>query len=65
MLVTKKSPITGKTTTLDLAVTDDQLRRWMDGELIQRAMPQLTADEREFLITGMAPGEFDKLFPDD
>jgi len=26
---------------------------WRDGELVQKAFPELTAENREFLITGM------------
>ena len=28
---------------------------WQDGELIQNAMPYLSAQEREYLITGICP----------
>ena len=62
MLITNISPITGKETTLDLDVTESQLIQWQNGALIQNVMPYLTADEREFLISGMAPGEFDTMF---
>lgn len=37
-------------------------RRWKSGELIQRAMPYLTADERELLMTGQCGKCFDKMF---
>jgi hypothetical protein len=59
MQITKTSPFSGKTTTLDLDVTDAQLARWRGGELAQNVFPHLTADEREFLMTGIAPGEFE------
>ena len=62
MKITKKSPLTGKETTLDLDITQSQLIQWQNGALIQNVMPQLTPDEREFLISGIAPGEFDTLF---
>lgn len=35
---------------------------WQNGHLIQKAMPELTADEREFLLTGMTPEEWDAAF---
>lgn len=35
---------------------------WQNGALIQNAMPELTADEREFLLTGMTPEEWDATF---
>lgn len=36
----------------ELNVTAEQIQRWQDGEHLQRAMPNLTADEREFFLTG-------------
>mgnify|MGYP001011959710 CR=1 FL=1 len=65
MKITIKHPFTGKDNTLDLDVTQEELDNWVAGELIQSACPRLTADEREFLISGLIPGEFDKLFPDE
>jgi hypothetical protein len=62
MKITKVSPLSGKENTLDLPVTEEQLLRWKMGDLIQDVMPDLTPDEREFLISGVAPGEFDLLF---
>jgi hypothetical protein len=62
MQITKRSPLTGKETTLDLDITQSQLIQWQNGALIQNVMPHLTPDEREFLISGMAPGEFDTMF---
>jgi hypothetical protein len=52
MRITKKSPMTGKHNTLDLDVTLAQLNEWESGVLAQNAMPNLSADEREFLISG-------------
>jgi hypothetical protein len=39
--------------------------RWKAGELIQRALPNLSADEREMLMTGICPNCWDKIFPPD
>lgn len=39
---------------------------WKEGrQLIQNAFPLLTSGEREFLITGITPGEWEKLFAED
>lgn len=38
------------------------LENYKNGDLIQNAFPFLSADEREFLITGLLPEEFDNLF---
>lgn len=51
---------------LTLKVTYEQYRRWQGGEVIQRAMPQLSPDEREALITGVRPGRWlDYLGPEE
>ena len=38
------------------------LKKWREGEFIQVAMPYLTADEREFIMTGITPEEWDATF---
>lgn len=64
MIISKKSPLSGKTTEMELPVTTEQLQRWENGELIQNAMPELTPNQREFLITGIVGDEWDSLFPE-
>lgn len=61
MLISKKHFITGVVNTLDLPVTKEQLKLYADGALVQDAFPHLDADQREFIITGTMPGDFDKL----
>jgi hypothetical protein len=36
--------------------------QWMNGEMIQVAFPFLMAGEREFLMTGITPDEWDEMF---
>ena len=61
MRVTKTSPFTGNTHTLDIPCTVDQLERWKAGEgMIQEIMPDVPAELREFLMTGITPEEWDK-----
>lgn len=62
MLITRKSMLTGEERTLDLPVTEEQISRWQAGELIQNAMPHLTAGEREFIKTGITDEEWDAEF---
>jgi hypothetical protein len=63
MLITKTSRISGTISTMDLNITSEQLSRIEEGrELIQNIVPHLSSDEREFLITGITPQEWDKLF---
>lgn len=51
--------------TFVLHVTRTGFQRWRyEGVLIQQAMPDLTADERELLMTSTCGDCFDKLFAD-
>ena len=62
MQITRTSPISGQTNTLEINVTPEQLTAWRAGEMIQLAMPNLTSDEREFIMTGITASEWDELF---
>ena len=62
MIIERTSSFTGKVNTMDLNVTSEQVTAWESGTLIQNAMPNLSVDEREFLLTGTTPKEWDKMF---
>ncbi len=63
MLVTKQSRISGKISSMDLDITSDQLDRInLKIELIQNIVPHLSSEQREFLITGITPDEWNELF---
>ena len=64
--ITRISDMSGKDNTMDLPVTEEQLRSWLgdssnSGQLIQHVMPHLTSEQREFLISGCNPAEWAKL----
>ena len=63
--IAKISPVTWEENYMTLDVTQEQLDAWQGGVLIQDAMPNLSADEREFLQTGILPDEWDQLFPEE
>ena len=65
MKIVRKSPLTGLIVTREIAVTESQIRAWEKGELIQDVMPELSADDREFIISGCTPEDFNKLFPEE
>jgi len=65
MQITKLSPISMKDNTREIDVTQSQLDRWKAGELIQNVMPHVSADDREFLMTGITPEEWDAHFSDE
>lgn len=63
MIITKTSIVSGKEHTMDLPVTQEQIDRYNKGELVQKAFPNCTAEEREFLMTGITPSEWNHMFP--
>ena len=65
MKITKTSIFTGDENTMDIPVTEEQLKDWENGGLIQDVMPNLTASQREFLMTGCTPEEWDKNFSEE
>ena len=58
MLITRKSLISGNTNTMSLPITEEQYTAWEQGTLVQVAMPHLSPDEREFVMTGITPEEW-------
>lgn len=68
MQVTMTSQLTGKMSTMELDITQEQLQRALNrketGELMQRIVPHLPGPEREFLMTGITPQEWESLFPE-
>jgi len=64
MLITKFSPHSMRDNSREIDVSQSQLDRWKAGELIQNVMPHLSADDREFLMTGLTPEDWEEMFPD-
>ena len=64
MIIRKRSPYSGKNHEMDIDITLEQWRDFNDDKLglIQNAFPHLSADEREFLLTGITPEEWDELY---
>lgn len=62
MLVRRKSKLTGQVHEMHLDITLEELDRWAKGELIQNVWPNLSPDEREFLISGITPTEWHQHF---
>ena len=66
MQVTRTSQLTGVTHTMDLDVTKEQLDRFeirrQTGEYVQTIFNNLSASEREFILTGITPDEWEKTF---
>lgn len=62
MVVTRTSKFSGVQRTMDLDITQEQLLDYEKGMNIQYAFPNLTADEREFFMTGITKEEWEELF---
>ncbi len=62
MEITRTSGISNVTRTREIPVTPEQYRSWQEGMLIQKAMPNLSADDREFIMTGITPEEWEDVF---
>jgi hypothetical protein len=66
MYITRKSQLSGQEHTLNLDVTFEQLHRFenrkITGEYVQTIFSNLPAPEREFILTGITPEEWDATF---
>jgi hypothetical protein len=63
--LTRKSILSGIETTKTLDVTQQQYDDWkINGALIQHAMPDLSASDREWLMTGIHEVEWSNIFGD-
>lgn len=58
--------LSGIKRTQAIDITEEQLKRWESGEdLIQNIMPNISGDEREFILTGSTPEEWDETYKED
>lgn len=66
MYITKKSQLSGQENTMELDVTPEQMQRFErrreTGEYVQTIFPHLSAPEREFILSGITPEEWDEVF---
>ena len=62
MLITRTSPISGATHTLEVNCTPEQLADWEAGTLIQNAMPDVEPPLREYIKSGITPEEWVETF---
>ena len=62
MLIEKQSMLTGVRRIVDMPITYEQFNNWQGGMLIQDAMPNLTDGEREFIVSGITPKEWEQAF---
>lgn len=60
MSIEKKCPFCCTLTSIEVNLT--KYEKWQNGESIQKAMPELSATERETLISGLCPKCIAKFF---
>lgn len=65
MDITRVSQLSGKTHTLSIDVTPEEIATWETGVLIQVAMPNVSREDREFIKLGITPAEWDEAFKED
>lgn len=67
--LTKISALSGKANTMILPTTQVKIDMWNSSRAslphIQDYFDELTADEREFILTGSTPEEWNKAFPEE
>ena len=61
MMIQRYCMIIGKVQQMDLPITEEQLRWWKQGALVQDVFPHLSSDQREFLLSGLLPGQFEEI----
>ena len=62
MQITKTSILTGKTSTMSLPITQEQLDLYNNTKInIQDVFPNLDSGQREFIKTGITQEEWDNL----
>jgi hypothetical protein len=62
MRVVRTSMFTGKLHIKELPITEAEIARWKNGELIQNVWPRLSPSDREFIKTGVTAEEWDEVF---
>ena len=64
--LSRTSNFTGKFNTMSLPISettyDAAFKQWQSGSLIQNAFPMLNANQRESIMTGITPEEWDSHF---
>ena len=65
MQITRTSIFSGIKRTLEIDISEEQYQNWSSGALLQDCAPHLSADDREFIMTGVTPEEWGEAFGDD
>lgn len=64
MILKRISLLSGKMSEMNINIPEDELLEWLKMNprpLIQNHFPQLSPDEREFILTGITSKEWDEI----
>ncbi len=61
MVVVAVSALSGEKHAMPLDIPEAQVYDWVNGASIQDAMPHLSPEDREFLMTGITAKEWDSI----
>jgi len=68
-IITKQNPFGGEPRTIEVNLSPEAYEQaaaaWKGGLLIQQAFPTLSADDREFILTGHTPEDWEDMFGED
>lgn len=67
VVITRRSDLTGVTRQMQMPIPISKWDRWLstppsERPHIQDYFPELTSDQREFIMTGITPEEWDEAF---
>ena len=62
MIVTRRNSLSGKIHSMDLPITFEQIAAWKAGGLVQDVFPDLDPVDREFIINGITPEDWEYRF---
>jgi len=62
MIIERRSHVSGIVRSMDLPIQPEQLEAWRMGQHAQKAFPNLTPAQREFIMTGCTEAEWDSMF---
>lgn len=66
MLITRTCMYSNISRTKEIDITEEQYQQWIDtNQPINRMFPHLSDNDREFIISGITPDEWDEAFRED
>lgn len=65
MKITRVSMLSGIERTRDIPCTEQQYSLYEKGAKIQTAMPDVSASDREFILSGVVDDEWDMMFAEE